>query len=188
MIYLASVSPRRKELLNQIRIAYQQIVVEVDEKLLPKETPQDYVCRLAREKARAGTAKVPFTAPVLGADTAVVCDEHILSKPSNPEEARQMLKKLSGRVHQVMTAVALITPTQEKVCLNISQVHFRALSETEIEAYIATGEPLDKAGSYAIQGLASTFIKHLEGSYSGVMGLPLFETAQLLSEVGIQVF
>ena len=187
MIYLASASPRRKELLKQIQIAYQQVVVEVDETILPQETPQHYVCRVALDKARAGRTKVPSIFPVLGADTAVVCDEYIFSKPTSQEEAKQMLKQLSGRVHQVMTGVAFITSTQEQVKLHVSQVHFRSLSETEIDAYVATGEPLDKAGSYAIQGLASTFIEYLEGSYSGVMGLPLFETAQLLAEAGIQV-
>lgn len=188
MIYLASLSPRRCELLTQIRLDYQQIAVTVDETRYPQESPSDYVSRLALAKARAGRLMVPTTEPVLGADTIVVCGEQLFGKPVNENDAKQMLRQLSGRSHQVITAVALLTETQEKQRLNVSKVYFRPLSKTDIEAYIATGEPLDKAGSYAIQGRASVFIERLEGSYSGVMGLPLYETATLLAEIGFKVF
>jgi len=187
MIYLASLSPRRRELLEQVRVPYRQIRVEIDETPFSDESPQDYVCRLALGKARAGRLMVELPYPILGADTIVVCQGQIFGKPVDREDAKQMLKTLSKNSHQVMSAVALVTPTQEAVNLNVSTVYFRHLTEAEIAAYIATGEPLDKAGSYAIQGVASIFIERLEGSYSGVMGLPLFETAKLLAGVGIQI-
>lgn len=188
MIYLASLSSRRGELLNQIKVEYQQIAITIDETPYSKETPQDYVIRLALEKARAGRMAVPTTYPVLGADTVVVCEGQLFGKPIDADDAKRMLRQLSGHCHQVMTAVALVTKIEERVRLNISNVHFRQLSEVDIQAYVSTGEPLDKAGGYAIQGLASVFIKYLEGSYSGVMGLPLFETATLLAEVDIKIF
>lgn len=187
MIYLASLSPRRCELLDQIKLKYQKIAVLVDETPHCQETPRNYVSRLALEKARTGRLNVSTRYPVLGADTVIVCDQQLFGKPANEDEAKQMLRKLSGRKHQVMTAVALVTTTQERVRLNISNVYFRQLCETDIQAYIATGEPLDKAGSYAIQGLASIFIERIEGSYSGVMGLPLYETATLLAEIDMNV-
>jgi septum formation protein len=187
MIYLASLSPRRCELLDQIKVNYQQIAVSVDETPYPQEPAPDYVRRLALTKARVGRLAVSTPCPVLGADTVIVYDKQLLGKPVDDDEASRMLRVLSGRKHQVMTAVAVVTPTREKVRLNISRVHFRRLSEADIQAYIKTGEPLDKAGSYAIQGLASIFIKRIEGSYSGVMGLPLYETANLLTEMGIKV-
>jgi septum formation protein len=185
MIYLASHSPRRRQLLDQIHVTYQPLAINIDETPHPQESPQHYVQRLALAKARAARTLVDTIHPILAADTAVVCDEQIFGKPTDTKDAKQMLTQLSGRGHQVMTAIALVTPNQEKVRLNISQVYFRALSGVEIDAYIATGEPLDKAGSYAIQGLASIFIERLEGSYSGVMGLPLYETAILLTEIGV---
>ncbi len=187
MIYLASLSPRRCELLDQIKVNYQQIAVSVDETPYSQESAPDYVRRLALTKARAGRLAVSTACPVLGADTVIVYDKQLLGKPVDEDDARRMLRILSGNKHQVMTAVAVVTPTREKIRLSISRVHFRRLSEADIQAYIKTGEPLDKAGSYAIQGLASIFIKHLEGSYSGVMGLPLYETANLLTEMGIKV-
>ncbi len=187
MIYLASLSPRRRELLKQIKISYQPVAVHVDETRLPQETPQDYISRLALAKARAGQLAVSGTHPVLGADTVIVCDGQVFGKPADKNDAIQMLKKLSGCCHQVMTGVALVTATSERVCFSISNVYFCRLSEAAIQAYIATGEPLDKAGSYAIQGLASIFIERIEGSYSGVMGLPLHETATLLADVGINI-
>ncbi len=183
MLYLASLSPRRRALLEQIRVDYQQIAVAVEETPLPNEMPADYVCRLALAKARAGRLLVTTPDPVLGADTAVVYGTKIFGKPVDRQQAKEMLTQLSGQCHQVMTAIALVTPTQEKIRLNISQVYFRPLTTEEIMAYLATEEPLDKAGSYAIQGLASVFIERLEGSYSGVMGLPLYETAALLAEL-----
>ncbi|RKZ53369.1 MAG: septum formation inhibitor Maf [Candidatus Parabeggiatoa sp. nov. 3] len=187
MIYLASLSKRRCELLDQIKVNYQQIAVSVDETPYSQESVPDYVRRLALTKARAGRLAVSTACPVLGADTVIVYDKQLLGKPVDEDDARRMLRILSGNKHQVMTAVAVVTPTREKVRLSISRVHFRRLSEADIQAYIKTGEPLDKAGSYAIQGLASIFIKRLEGSYSGVMGLPLYETANLLTEMGIKV-
>jgi septum formation protein len=188
MIYLASHSPRRRELLEQIRVHYQPLAITVDETRYAQEIPQQYVTRLALTKARAGRLVAPTNAPVLSADTIVVYQDQIFGKPLNEVVAQQMLKQLSATSHQVMTAVAVVTPTQESVCLNISQVYFRSLSDQEIAAYIATHEPLDKAGSYAIQGMASIFIERIEGSYSGVMGLPLYETAKLLTTVGIKIF
>jgi septum formation protein len=187
MIYLASHSPRRRELLEQIQVHYQPLAITVDETRYAQEIPQEYVTRLALTKARTGRLIAPTHAPVLSADTIVVCQGQIFGKPLNESVAQQMLKQLSATNHQVMTAVAVVTTTQESVCLNISQVYFRSLSDQEIAAYIATYEPLDKAGSYAIQGIASVFIERIEGSYSGVMGLPLYETAKLLTNVGIKI-
>jgi septum formation protein len=187
MIYLASLSKRRCELLEQIKVDYKQIAVSVDETPYPKESAKNYVKRLALTKARAGRLAASTRCPVLGADTVIVYNKRIFGKPVDEEEAKRMLRILSGTKHRVMTAVAVVTPTREKVCLSISKVKFRHLTEAEIQAYIKTGEPLDKAGSYAIQGLASIFIKTLKGSYSGVMGLPLYETAKLLTEMGIKL-
>jgi len=188
MIYLASLSPRRAELLDQIKINYQKIAVNVDETPHPHEKPQDYVTRLALAKASAGRLALSTTKPVLGADTTVVCNKQIFGKPLDENDAKQMLRQLSGGSHKVMTAVALVTTTQEKLRLNINKVYFRQLTEAEIRAYVATGEPMDKAGGYAIQGLASVFIRRIKGSYSGVMGLPLYDTARLLNEIGVDIF
>lgn len=187
MIGLASMSPRRRELLEQINVYYRQIIVNVDETPLAQETPEAYVTRLALAKACAGRLATQSAYPVLGADTAVVAQGLVLGKPVDEADAKFMLTRLSGQSHQVMSAVAVVTPVLERVRVNISQVYFRTLTEAEIDAYVATGEPLDKAGAYAIQGLGSIFIEHLQGSYSGVMGLPLYETATLLSEVGITI-
>ena len=187
MIYLASHSPRRRELLEQIQVHYQSLAITVDETRYAQEIPQKYVTRLALTKARTGRLVAPTNAPVLSADTIVVCQGQIFGKPLNEASAQQMLKQLSATNHQVMTAVAVVTTTQESVCLNISQVYFRSLSDQEIAAYIATQEQLDKAGGYAIQGIASIFIERIEGSYSGVMGLPLYETAKLLTTMGIKI-
>lgn len=196
MIYLASQSPRRRELLDQIKINYQTITVTVDETPLVHESPQDYVYRLALAKARYGYLTLSTTTvPVLGADTIIVCDNQILGKPKSKADAEKMLQTLAGRSHQVMTAVAVVTQNPDQANklleikqLNTSTVYFRSLNSAEIAAYVATGEPLDKAGSYAIQGLASIFIERIEGSYSGVMGLPLYETAQILAKIGITLF
>jgi len=188
MIYLASLSPRRCELLKQINVAYQQIAVDVVETPYPNELAQEYVRRIALSKARTGHLLVPKNQPVFGADTTVVCDGQLFGKPVDADDAKKMLKRLSGRAHQVMTAVALVTTTIERVDLSITKVYLQELTESDIQAYVASGEPLDKAGSYAIQGLASVFIERIEGSYSGVMGLPLHETAVLLAEIGIKIF
>jgi septum formation protein len=188
VIYLASQSPRRRELLQQVGVEFAVIDVDVDERALPGETAEAHVARLALEKACAGWAALPTgrQLPVLGADTVVVASGKILGKPRDRVAAKEMLQLLSGTTHQVMSAVALAAGN-EAVRVSSSSVTFRTLTDSECEAYWASGEPSDKAGAYAIQGLAAVFISRLEGSYSGVMGLPLFETAGLLQEFGIGV-
>jgi septum formation protein len=185
-IYLASTSPRRRELLTQIGIRYELLEVTVPEVPQPDEKPQDFVQRVALEKVQAGKSLLSpeDPHPVLGADTAVVIDGRILGKPLDKQEALGMLTSLSGRNHQVMSAVAMAAD-HEAVMLNINKVTFRNLSTEEIEAYWKSGECNDKAGAYAIQGRAAMFIQDLQGSYSGVMGLPLYETAALLQQFGI---
>jgi septum formation protein len=182
-IYLASASPRRRTLLEQIGVAYRVLAAEIDEALLPGEAPEVYVLRLALEKARAAWRELDSAErrPVLGADTAVVLDGEVLGKPRDRVHGLAMLEGLSGRTHQVLTAVAMVG-AQEASRLSVSHVSFRPTSAQERLAYWATGEPQDKAGSYAVQGQAAAFISHLDGSYSGVMGLPLFETGELLAE------
>lgn len=186
-LYLASASPRRRELLAQIGLRFRVLPQEVDEGRHADEAPEAYVRRLAREKAAAGRRALPAESriPVLGADTIVVCGERILGKPGDREEGLAMLALLSGRRHRVLTAVALENAHQTAEELSASTVEFRALEAGEIRAYWDTGEPRDKAGAYAVQGLAALFIRSLEGSYSGVMGLPLFETAALLRRFGL---
>ncbi|HUE92842.1 Maf family protein [Pseudomonas sp.] len=186
-LYLASGSPRRRELLTQIGVPFLSQIVPIDENPLPDELPVAYVERLARAKAQAGLAALsqPLDAVVLGADTAVVLDGRILGKPADAAEAQATLRALSGRSHQVLTAVALVSPARVAVRVVSSQVSFRPLRAEEIAAYWASGEPQDKAGSYAIQGLAAVFVSQLQGSYSAVVGLPLCETAELLEEFAI---
>ncbi len=186
-LYLASGSPRRRELLTQIGVPFLSQIVPIDENPLPDELPVAYVERLARAKAQAGLAALsqPEDAVVLGADTAVVLDGRILGKPADAAEAQATLMALSGRTHQVLTAVALASPVRVAVRVVSSQVSFRPLRAEEITAYWASGEPQDKAGSYAIQGLAAVFVSQLQGSYSAVVGLPLCETAELLEEFAI---
>ncbi|PIA69370.1 septum formation inhibitor Maf [Ectopseudomonas toyotomiensis] len=186
-LFLASASPRRRELLAQIAVPYVTQIASIDETPLPDEPPAAYVERLAREKARAGLLALGGRddAVVLGADTAVVLDGRILGKPADFNESRAMLLALSGRSHQVLTAVALVGGGREAARVVSSDVSFRPISEAEIEAYWASGEPCDKAGSYGIQGLAAVFVNQLQGSYSAVVGLPLCETAELLGEFGI---
>lgn len=181
-IYLASRSPRRRELLDQIGVEFEVVDVDIDESWDGKEKPEDYVQRIALEKARAGNAFSDEDFPVLAADTAVVLDGHILGKAENAQDATAMLKKLSNKTHTVLSAVSLIHK-QEKCLLNINSVTFKKLSKKEILDYCMTDEPIDKAGGYAIQGRAAIFIERLEGSYSGVMGLPLFETHKLLQSL-----
>ncbi|MBK1642549.1 septum formation protein Maf [Chromatium okenii] len=191
-IYLASRSPRRAELLRQIGVRFAVVDGDCDERQLPAESPPEYVQRLALTKAQVGCAQLAALAlpplPVLAADTAVICEAQILGKPRDREEALAMLRLLSGRTHQVLTAVALALPTESRhwLRLSTSRVTFRPLTEAELEAYWQTGEPRDKAGAYGIQGRAALFITHLDGSYSGVMGLPLCDTGDLLAEIGIQ--
>lgn len=181
-VYLASGSPRRRELLDQIGVRYQVLKQDVAEEVLPNESPQQFVIRLALDKARAGRQLLSDNIkPVLGADTAVVVDKLILGKPKDRDDGLKMLSLLAGRCHQVYSAVALISVTGEEYHrLSCSEVCFREMSQKECEQYWATGECVDKAGAYAIQGQAAEFITKLNGSYSGVMGLPLFETAELL--------
>jgi len=186
-LFLASASPRRRELLAQIAVPCVTQIASIDENPLPDEPAAAYVERLAREKARVGLFALGERddAVVLGADTAVVLDGHILGKPADFAESRAMLQALSGRSHQVLTAVALVGGGREAARVVSSDVSFRPISEAEIEAYWASGEPCDKAGSYGIQGLAAVFVSQLQGSYSAVVGLPLCETAELLGEFGI---
>ncbi|MFT6926281.1 MAG: septum formation protein [Psychromonas sp.] len=181
-IYLASSSPRRSELLSQIAVSFNQVKADIEEKPQTGESAQDYVLRLALQKAQAGFKNSHKDRPVLGADTIIVIDQQILEKPRDKNHARKMLQLLSGRVHQVFTAVALVQGVDTKSILVKTEVSFKTLSEQEISDYWQTGEPLDKAAGYAIQGVAGKFITHISGSYSGVVGLPLFETAELISE------
>ncbi|HTP94342.1 MAG TPA: Maf family protein [Burkholderiales bacterium] len=197
-IYLASRSPRRRELLKQIGVAYELLLYredarrgpDVDERPEPAEAASDYVLRVARSKAetawrRVTERKLPHR-PVLAADTAVVLDERILGKPAGREQAAEMLSQLSDRVHQVLTAVAVHDGNALKTALSASEVEFRELSAQEIRRYLAGAEAYDKAGAYAVQGRAAVYIRRLSGSYSGVVGLPLYETAELLREFGIE--
>jgi septum formation protein len=188
-LYLASQSPRRRALLAQIGVRFSVLPVEVSEAPGRDEAPADLVQRLALEKARAGLACLAADdpTPVLGADTEVAVDGEVLGKPRDEEDAAAMLARLSGRSHQVLSAVALAAPGRQAVRLSVSTVWFRDTTAAERAAYCATGEPLDKAGAYAIQGLAAVLIQRLEGSYSGVMGLPLYETQALLREFGLPV-
>lgn len=186
-LYLASASPRRSELLRQIGVDFTHLVLPVDETPLPSESAASYVERLARLKAEVVLKSLGQCAGavVLGADTAVVLDGRILGKPRDREDALQTLACLSGREHQVLTAVALVSEQRKAVRVVTSKVGFSQLSQAQIEAYWATGEAQDKAGSYAIQGRAAVFVSHLQGSYSAVVGLPLCETAQLLEAFAI---
>ncbi len=177
-IYLASKSPRRRELLKQIGVDFEVINVEIDETWDGYEKPEDYVRRIAMDKARVGKSLVNNDFPVLAADTAVVLDNHILGKAKNKDDAIAMLERLSGKTHEVLSAVTMID-TQEHTRVNISKVTFKDLSKKEMDDYCNSDEPIGKAGGYAIQGKAAIFIERLEGSYSGVMGLPLYETQQL---------
>lgn len=188
-IYLASRSPRRGELLGQIGIGFDVLPSDVDESVLAEEAPEHYVLRLAKEKAsvcvqRLAEQGLPLR-PVLAADTTVCIDGMILGKPENDADAAAMLRRMSDRWHVVHTAVAVADKDRVEVALSSTQVELAPLSDADIEAYIASGEPRDKAGSYGIQGLAGTFIRRIEGSYSGVMGLPIYETAQLLKQFGV---
>ena len=188
MLILASQSPRRAELLNQLQVSFTSCVVDIDESPIPEEEPDVYVSRLAVQKARAGQSRSPQGSVVLGSDTIVVVDGKILGKPRDQEESQLMLNLLSDRTHQVCTAVTVMCEDRVLSSLVKTQVTFKALSDQEIEWYWNTGEPADKAGSYGIQGLGGRFVKRIEGSYSAVVGLPLFETGELLSEMGISVY
>ena len=188
-IYLASASPRRRELLSQIGVSFQVLIVEVDESIGAGEAPAAYVSRLAGAKAEAGRAASRASGapsrPVLAADTAVVIHGEILGKPKDAVDALRMLALLSGRTHEVLTAVALATAAGSASRVSSSSVRFREITPAEAREYWDTGEPKDKAGGYAIQGRGAVFVADLHGSYSSVMGLPLFETAELLRAAGI---
>lgn len=187
-IYLASRSPRRGELLTQIGVTFDVLPSDVDESVLPDEAPEHYVMRLAREKALVCVQRLAAQGrddrPVLAADTTVCIDGMILGKPEDDADAAAMLRRMADRWHAVHTAVAVAHGGRVEVALSSTQVELAPLSEAEIAAYIGSGEPRDKAGSYGIQGLAGTFVRRIEGSYSGVMGLPIYETAQLLKQFG----
>jgi len=188
-VYLASASPRRRALLLQIGVPFQILSVSVDESVAPGEAPFDYVSRLAGAKASQGRLQSlkdgSAVRPVLAADTAVVIDGEILGKPVDCEDAVRMLRLLSGRTHEVLTAVALSTAGRLESAVSRSDVTFRTISEMEARDYWNTGEPRDKAGGYAIQGHGAVFVAELRGSYSGVMGLPLYETAEFLRLAGV---
>jgi septum formation protein len=197
-IYLASRSPRRRELLQQIRVNFDPLLFrtgertdyDVDETPHRGEATTDYVIRVARAKALAASQRilarrlVPL--PVLAADTTLDVDGEIIGKPTDAEDAVRILKRLSGRRHRVLTAVAMADARGDRVvdALNENQVRFRTMEEREIRRYVTTGEPMDKAGAYAVQGRAALFIEEIHGSYSGIMGLPLFETGLLLRDIG----
>lgn len=188
-LYLASQSPRRRELLRQIGVRHAVISAAIPEQPAVGETALDYVQRLAREKAAAGFTQLhqqqlPI-APVLGADTLGLLDGEILEKPRNQDHALRMLRQLSGRTHQVITAVALHSESRRALRVSITDVTFRELGDAEIADYWLTGEPQDKAGSYAIQGLGAVFVKEIHGSYSSVVGLPIEATLELLKEFGV---
>jgi len=180
-LYLASGSPRRHELLTQLGLCFEKLSTEVEEQRRDGESAKDYVLRLARDKALAGVAVAGQDLPVLGADTIVVFNGEVLEKPKDQQHAREMLAKLSGATHQVMTAVALADAQQVLDCLVTTEVTFCRLSADDIARYVASGEPMDKAGAYGIQGLGGNFVRKINGSYHAVVGLPLVETAELFS-------
>lgn len=187
-IYLASASPRRQELLRQLDIGFDVVVPDISEQRWQREAPTEYVQRLAAEKARQASDLVarrmlPLR-PVLGADTCIVLDSEILGKPRDRQEGETMLRRLSGRTHTVLTAVTVFYAQAEHSALDTSRVRFRSVSDGEISQYWETGEPIDKAGAYALQGRAAAFVSRIEGSYSGIVGLPLYEVARLLREIG----
>jgi len=184
MILLASQSSRRRELLDQIGVQYQTIRVKTDESWLEKESSTEYVKRVTLAKAHAGLKIAPGN-PILAADTCVVLDNIPMGKPRDEAHGLQMLASLSGRTHQVITGVALLHQHMEYYCLGESRVRFCDIDVAQARRYWATGEPLDKAGGYAIQGRGALFIEHISGSYSGIMGLPLFETGQMLGKAGL---
>jgi len=196
-IYLASRSPRRRDLLKQIGVPFELLLlredlrrgVDVDETPLPDESPGVYVLRMAREKAAMAVRQIAYRAlpqkPVLAADTTVVFDGEIIGKPDDAEHAARILRALSGREHQVLTALAVALRDQVETQISVSSVWFREIPQAEIRRYCASGEPLDKAGAYAIQGRAGAFVTRISGSYSGIMGLPLAETVELLQKYNI---
>jgi len=199
-IYLASRSPRRRELLKQMGVPFELLLLredlrrgaDVDETPLPDESPGVYVLRLAGAKVKVAVRQIAYRGlpqkPVLAADTTVVFDDRIIGKPENAEQATRILRALSGREHQVLTAVALALREQVETQISVSSVWFNELTDTDIRRYVETGEPLGKAGAYAIQGRAGAFVTRIAGSYSGIVGLPLVETAELLKKFDIPLW
>jgi septum formation protein len=199
-IYLASRSPRRRDLLKQIGLPYELLLLredlrrgpDIDETSLPDESPGVYVLRMAQEKAAMAVRQIAYRRlpqkPVLAADTTVVFDGQIVGKPDDAEHAARILRALSGREHQVLTAVALALRDQVETQISVSSVWFREISDADIRRYCSSGEPLDKAGAYGIQGRAGAFVTRITGSYSGIMGLPLAETVELLQKFDIAVW
>lgn len=188
LLVLASASPRRRELLRQMGVTFSVQVSDIDETQRVDESPVDYVQRMALEKAChvAGRLKQPAVSPVvLGADTIVVVQDRVLGKPTDRDDALRMLQLLSGRTHEVLSAVAVARGERLKAALSCTRVKFRKLVDAEMLAYWNTGEPRGKAGAYAVQGLGGMFVKRVEGSYTGVVGLPVFETAELLRQFGV---
>ena len=187
-IYLASQSPRRRELLTQMGVTFSVLSVDVDETQYEQESPKEYVVRVATAKAQAAWDGLALAdkKPLLGSDTSVILGDTILGKPNNKQHASDMLAALSGRTHQVMTAVAIITATKVWTAISVSLVTFSVLSDDDRAWYISTQEGVDKAGAYAVQGLAALFIDKIEGSYSGIMGLPIRETALLLAQIAAE--
>jgi len=199
-IYLASRSPRRRELLKQIGVPFELFLLredlrrgaDVDETPLPDESPGVYVLRIAGAKVNVAVRQIAYRGlpqkPVLAADTTVVFDDRIIGKPENADQATRILRALSGREHQVLTAVALALRKQVETQISVSSVWFNELTDTDIRRYVETGEPLGKAGAYAIQGRAGAFVTRIAGSYSGIVGLPLVETAELLKRFDIPLW
>jgi septum formation protein len=182
VLYLASQSPRRRQLLEQIGLTFKVLTLDLPEVRLPDESAEQYVTRVAHEKALGGLRMLNNAADaiVLGADSEVVVNDDVFGKPADAADAAAMLRRLSGRTHRVLSAVWCVSAAREEFAMNVTDVTFETLSGAQIADYVASGEPMGRAGAYAIQGLAATFVKHIAGSYTGVMGLPLFETAQLL--------
>ena len=192
-VYLASQSPRRRQLLAQIGIQYELLLAspeedsEALETVMPGELPLTYVKRVTQLKLDAAVSRMKqrglSNAPILCADTTVALGRHILGKPEDAKDALRMLKMLSGQTHRVLTAVAVASNRKRAICVSVSQVTFAPMKLSEMKFYVASGEPMGKAGAYGIQGLAATYISEIKGSYSSIMGLPLFETAQLLKQI-----
>jgi septum formation protein len=187
MLYLASKSPRRRELLGRLGLPFDVLEIDVPEQRQPGEPAEDYVRRVARDKARTGLQQRAdeASALVLGSDTEVVLDDEVFGKPADAGSAAMMLRRLSGRTHRVLSAVSLVSASREEQALSVSSVTFAELHDEQIAAYVATGESFGKAGGYAIQGRAEVFVSRLDGSYSGVMGLPLFDTSRLLASFSL---
>lgn len=184
-LYLASRSPRRQELLRQLGLRYEIIAADVDERRGPGQSPAQYAVAMALAKAQAASHLASQPLPILGADTDVVIDDEILGKPVDRTRALAMLRRLSGRTHEVYSGVAVVLNGRAETALSVTRVRFGEITEAQAQAYWDSGEPAGKAGAYAIQGLGAQFVKEIHGSYSGVMGLPLYETCQVLGRFGV---